>query len=603
MGREGEGVESENGCLLKDFCRENGLVIGGTLFKHKKVHKMMWTSPDQRTINQIDHVMINQKWRSSLLDVKAVRGADVGSDHHLVLAKLSLKLRRTSKKGSDPLYDSQHLRCETVRRQFTLELRNKFDVLDTLPADDINASYDKLKEAYSVTSEKVLGHRKKHRKDWVSEGTWQKIEGRNTTKQQLLVTAGQPADAVAETVEKYRTLDKEVKKSAHQDKRRFVNDLGKEAQDAADRRDTRTVYKIAKVLTGSFTNRSSVVKDKQGNVLAKVEEQMTRWAEHFQEVMNRDKPAETLDFVNAVPQQSIEMKKGKITVEEIASAIKETKGNRAPGEDRVTADMLKADPHLSAQMLVRLFNQAWGKEKVPDDWKKGIIVKLPKKGDLSVCGNWRGINLLSVPGKIFCRVLLQRIRQGVDKRLREEQAGFRSGRSCTDQIFVLRNIVEQSLEWNSSLYINFIDFEKAFDSIHHPSLWHIMNLYGLPPKVINIVKDMYANNLCCVRHEGQHSEWFQVKTGVRQGCIISPPLFLIVIDYVMRLATADKPRGLVWGLFHRLEDSDFADDLALLAHTHSDIQEKTDRVASTAKKVGLKIHAAKTKQKTSSEYL
>ena len=71
MGREGEGVESENGCLRKDLCRENGLVIGETLFKHKKVHKMTWTSPDQRTINQIDHVMINQKWRRSLLDVKS----------------------------------------------------------------------------------------------------------------------------------------------------------------------------------------------------------------------------------------------------------------------------------------------------------------------------------------------------------------------------------------------------------------------------------------------------------------------------------------------------------------------------------------------------
>ena len=122
-----------------------------------------------------------------------------------------------------------------------------------------------------------------------------------------------------------------------------------------------------------------------------------------------------------------------------------------------------------------------------------------------------------------------------------------------------------------------------------------MRLYGLPPKVINIVKNMYANNSCCVRHEGQHSEWFQVETGVRQGCIISPLLFLLVIDYVMRKATADKPRGLVWGLFQRLEDSDFADDIALLSHTHSDIQEKTERVAETSKKVGLKIHVQKTK--------
>ena len=326
----------------------------------------------------------------------------------------------------------------------------------------------------------------------------------------------------------------------------------------------------------------------------------TNWheAEHFQELLDREEPTETPDFTSAQPQTTIEMKKGKITVDEIATAIKQTKGNRAPGEDRLTADMLKADPTLSAKALYKIFNQAWDEERVPEDWKRGIIVKLPKKGDLTICGNWRGINLLSVPGKIFCRVLLQRIRQGVDKRLREEQAGFRSGRSWADQIFVLRNIVEQSIEWNSSLYMNYIDFEKAFDSIHHPSLWKIMKLYGLPDKIINIVKDMYASNMCCVRHEGKHSEWFQVQTGVRQGCIISPLLFLIVIDYVMRTATADKPRGLVWGLFNRLEDSDFADDIALLSHTHQDTQEKTDRVAQTARKVGLKIHPSKTKVMT-----
>ena len=140
--------------------------------------------------------------------------------------------------------------------------------------------------------------------------------------------------------------------------------------------------------------------------------------------------------------------------------------------------MLKADPNTSARMLVELFNKVWNDEKVPDPWKKGIIVKIPKKGDLTDCGNWRGINLLSVPVKIFCRVLLQRMKKGIEKTLREEQAGFRSERSCTDQIFVLRTIVEQSLEWNSSTYANFIDFQKAFDSIHHLSMWRILKAYG-----------------------------------------------------------------------------------------------------------------------------
>ena len=90
---------------------------------------------------------------------------------------------------------------------------------------------------------------------------------------------------------------------------------------------------------------------------------------------------------------------------------------------------------------------------IPEDWTKGFIETLPKKGNLQFCDNWRGITLLSVPSKVFCRILLGRLDSAIDKRLREEQAGFRKGRGCTDQIFTIRNIIEQCLEWNSPLYI------------------------------------------------------------------------------------------------------------------------------------------------------
>ena len=115
MGKQGGGESNENGSLFKDLCRENGLVIGGTVFKHKKIHKLTWTSPDQRSINQIDHIAINQKWRRSLLDVRAIHGTDVSSDHYLLLAKLRLKLRRTKQKSSEPLFDSQRLRDPSIR--------------------------------------------------------------------------------------------------------------------------------------------------------------------------------------------------------------------------------------------------------------------------------------------------------------------------------------------------------------------------------------------------------------------------------------------------------------------------------------------------------
>ena len=97
----------------------------------------------------------------------------------------------------------------------------------------------------------------------------------------------------------------------------------------------------------------------------------------------------------------------------------------------------------------------WETEVCPDDWKRGTTVKLPKKGNLAECSNWRGISLLSVPGKFMAMVILDRIYTVLDVKLREGQAGFRRGRSCADQIFALRNLIEQSVEWRRQLIINF----------------------------------------------------------------------------------------------------------------------------------------------------
>ena len=142
-------------------------------------------------------------------------------------------------------------------------------------------------------------------------------------------------------------------------------------------------------------------------------------------------------------------------------------------------------------MLQPLFELMWEKEEVPQDWKEGYIVKLPRKGDLGLCKNYRGIMLLSVPGKVFNRVLLpvDRMKTAVDNRLRNEQAGFRKERSSTDQIATPRIIIEQSLEWNSLLYVNFMDFEKAFDSLDRPTLWKLMEHSGIPRKYIAIIRN------------------------------------------------------------------------------------------------------------------
>ena len=190
---------------------------------------------------------------------------------------------------------------------------------------------------------------------------------------------------------------------------------------------------------------------------------------------------------------------------------------------------------------------------------------------------------------------MDRIKTAIERRLRNEQAGFRKERSCTDQIATLRIIVEQCIEWRSPLYMCFIDFEKAFDSVDRSTMWNILSNYGLPRKFISIIKALYDGFTCQVIHAGTLTEPLDVRTGVRQGCLLSPILFLMVLDWTTRHAYGGRRRGIQWGLHQRLEDLEFADDIVLLSHRHSDMRDKLLALEQCAKKVGLVINIEKTK--------
>ena len=171
--------------------------------------------------------------------------------------------------------------------------------------------------------------------------------------------------------------------------------------------------------------------------------------------------------------------------------------------------------------------------------------------------------------------------------MRDEQAGFRSGRGTVEQIFILRNIIEQVVEWQATLYITFVDFEKAFDSAHRESLWKIMESYGIPCKIIHMVQMLYEDSECAVLDEGEESEWFKVKTGVKQGDVMSGFIFLIVVDWIMRNTTAGNKTG---NFTSKLEDLDFANDIALMSSCYTHMQTKTRQLNQFAARTGLRIN-------------
>ena len=138
--------------------------------------------------------------------------------------------------------------------------------------------------------------------------------------------------------------------------------------------------------------------------------------------------------------------------------------------------------------------------------------------------------------------------------------------------------------------MNFIDFEKAFDSVHRDSLWIIMRKYGIPEKIIRIIQLFYADFQCAVEDQGERGEWFDIKTGVKQGCNMSGFLFLMVMDWIMRRTVGKGENGIRWRLTTKLDDLDFADDVALLSSSRNQMQEKTSRMDMEAKRFGLKIN-------------
>lgn len=136
-----------------------------------------------------------------------------------------------------------------------------------------------------------------------------------------------------------------------------------------------------------------------------------------------------------------------------------------------------------------------------------------------------------------------------------------------------RIIIEQSVEWQSPLITLFVDFMQAFDSIDRDTMWQILASYGIPHKLLNIIKGLYKETKCRIIHRGKLGEWFTVQSGVKQGCVLSPLLFLLVLDWVMRKVNTQS-NGIQWTITARLDDIDFADDICLLTLIGGDMEIK-----------------------------
>ena len=383
---------------------------------------------------------------------------------------------------------------------------------------------------------------------------------------------------------------KEVRKALRADKRAWLERKGQEVQSFADRGNLKEVFGASQQICRNWSPQLTKLVSSTGVNLRTKEERLERWTEHFSQLLNPSTSScsTRLDPEEAAESLSIDL--SPIRFEEVLEAVRRLKNGKASGPDNISCEMLKAHKGI-VEWLWDIIDKCWSTEVLPDDWKVAEIVPLYKsKGKRSECSNHRGISLLSVPGKVFASVILNRCKDSVDRVLREEQCGFRKSRGFADQLFALRQIIEKSMAFQLDISFCFIDFRAAFDSVDREQMYQIMKHYGLPQKVINIIRNSYDGFKCRVKAEGEKGRLFDVRTGVRQGDVWSPILFGLVINYIL----ANSVHGGL-DIGRLVADLDFADDVALVGVSDSEVQENLHRIEALAEAAGLKINVAKTK--------
>lgn len=330
-----------------------------------------------------------------------------------------------------------------------------------------------------------------------------------------------------------------------------------------------------------------------GRLTADPREQLEAWAQHYQSIA-ADETGHSRDFAmwaerfpdhlgqEPLPEQDMD---GDIGWAELNTTLRRMSNWKAAGVDGIPAELLKAavqeedDPAYDGvvpgspmgKVLLAMVNKVFQTGTIPDRWRTALVVSVPKKGDLTMMDNYRGISLLPVLLKAVTTMVIRRITRGLEARrwFRREQAGFRAREECPAQVAALQEILVRRRNQGKRTYLAFVDMRKAYDTVPHGALLRKLWLAGVRGRAFAFMRALYEDIRMAVLTPHGSSECVPVLRGVRQGCPASPAVFNIFVNDILDgldrfgvtvpgLAAHDGGMSRVAGLL-------FADDLVVLA--------------------------------------
>ena len=445
------------------------------------------------------------------------------------------------------------------------------------PTPDIDQTWTDIKSSLTDACEKVCGWTKggkarRHQETW-----WWNTEVDDAIKAKRKAWKDWQKNGGSKEI--YLATKRQAKKVVYTAKRKADEERFKDIR-TNDQKNA--IFKLAKRMKeeNSYVIGEKSVKDSNGIVAFTDAEKLAVWKAHYEKLLNVEFPWDSESLPELPPVQG---PPPHVSIEIVEAAIKKLKRGKAAGPSGIIAEMLRCNSPILKESLTRLTNDVIRDGKIPAEWDLSYIINCYKgKGDSMSCGNYRGLKLLDQGLKVFERVIETILRTHVN--IDSMQFGFMPGRGTTDPIFILRQLHEKYMEKKKDLYFLFVDLEKAFDRVPRSVIWWALRKMSVPEWLVRTVQAMYKEAKSSVRINNSFSAEFDVTVGVHQGSVLSPLLFIIVMEALSQ----EFRTGCPWELL-------YADDLVIVAESLEELTNKFRLWKQGMEAKGLRVNMTKTK--------
>ena len=548
IGEYGYGERNERGTQLAEFCARGGWKVASTFSKQREGRKWTWRSPNGQYRREYDLFLV--KSVRYVKSVRAINQFNFRSDHRLCRMELEIPDRPRLKRPCGERKINWPL--------FQTAMQNSGQLTQI---ENIDERYDQMKnmfqEAAEVATEYVVPDKRLSDKTTALFAKRHLLVGKKDRDSCLALVNVNKAlrVSIADDIER-RTLRVYQKTMA--------------ARRVTEQISTPVMFKLSKG-DGTFT----VTKDE-------LEEQVKIFYEALYSSSIHVNVEEQRLFEQVPPVLKCEVEK----------QLKRMKKRTAPGHDSITTMMLRNVETEMVPVLANLFTQMLHGRILPKTFADSVTTLIHKSGDKTDLGNYRPISVLPAPFKLFTRIVLARVQKTLEENQSVCQAGFRRGYGTTEHLQTITQIMEKAHEYRMQIYMVFIDYKKAYDSVEWNAVWNSLNRHGVEPAYIEILKTVYQEAKSKVKVDGNLVE-VEIARGVRQGCVLSPVLFNAVLEDIFRsLDWEGKGINMNEEWVSHLA---YADDVVIFGRSLKAVQGMLNELDEASRKVGLEISAKKTR--------